>query len=63
MVVLLKLLSKNDETTKSKALEELQTRTAGVSEVEEAVLAAWVRFPFPSAQPAFIVAECAGGDV
>lgn len=44
-VVLLKLLSKNDETTKSKALEELQTKVANLSEVEEPLLAAWVWFP------------------
>jgi len=43
MVVLLKLLSKKDETTKSKALEDLQTKITGLGCVEDIVLAAWVR--------------------
>lgn len=43
MVVLLKLLSKKDETTKSKALEDLQAKITGLGEVDDIVLAAWVR--------------------
>ncbi|PUU79929.1 hypothetical protein B9Z19DRAFT_976980 [Tuber borchii] len=43
MVVLLKLLSKKDETTKSKALEDLQAKIAGLGGVEDIVLAAWIR--------------------
>ncbi|CUS15547.1 unnamed protein product [Tuber aestivum] len=43
MVVLLKLLSKKDETTKSKALEDLQVKITGLEDVEDIVLAAWIR--------------------
>ncbi|KAG0636507.1 hypothetical protein HOY80DRAFT_1088364 [Tuber brumale] len=43
MVVLLKLLSKKDETTKSKALEDLQVKIEGLEDVEDIVLAAWIR--------------------
>ncbi|PWW74572.1 hypothetical protein C7212DRAFT_358891 [Tuber magnatum] len=43
MVVLLKLLLKKDETTKSKALEDLQVKIAGLEDVEDIVLAAWIR--------------------
>jgi len=43
VVVAFKNLAKKDSTTKSKALEDLQAYVSS-SEVEEAVLEAWVRF-------------------
>lgn len=47
VVVLFKNLSKKDETTKSRALEELQAKLASSEDVEEAVTAAWVGFLCP----------------
>jgi len=44
IVVAIKNLSKKDDTTKTKALEELQTHITSVNEVEDGLLEAWVRF-------------------
>lgn len=46
LVVLLKNLLKKDDTTKAKALEDLQNTLSSSSDVEEPVLAAWVGFLF-----------------
>lgn len=45
LVVLFKNLLKKDDTTKAKALEDLQNALSGSSDVQDPVLAAWVRFP------------------
>ncbi|KAL7276533.1 hypothetical protein RUND412_000456 [Rhizina undulata] len=42
-VVLFKNLSKNNETTKAKALEDLQTSLEKSREVEEAIIIAWIQ--------------------
>lgn len=44
LVVLFKNLLKKDDTTKAKALEDLQSTLSGSSDVEDPVLAAWVGF-------------------
>lgn len=44
LVVLFKNLLKKDDTTKAKALEDLQNMLGGLSGIEEPVLAAWVGF-------------------
>lgn len=46
LVVLFKNLLKKDDTTKAKALEDLQSTLSSSPDVEEPVLAAWVGFLF-----------------
>lgn len=58
VVVALKNLSKKDSTTKAKALEDLQAHiTSPNQEVEEALLEAWVRSPYPTVSRISVVIE------